>query len=368
MKLVNSHRFTFLICALFALTALAFGATPVDSLSAGKPDLQSAGPLAFGPDGILFVGDSVGAAVFALDTGDRTPGSGGPLDIAGINLKIAGMLGTAPDQIQVNDMAVNPISRNTYFSVARGRGPDAAAVILRADAKGSLTELTLDAVKYSRVSLPNAPAPDAADRRGRSLRVQSITDLAYVDGKVVIAGLSNEEFASNLRSIPFPFSSADGGTSVEIFHGAHGRWETNSPIRTFVPYEVQSEPQILAAYTCTPLVRFPVADLKPGTKVVGKTIAELGNRNRPLDMIVYKKDGKNWILMSNSSRGVMKMSAEGLEGYDAIKAKTDVTGVPYETLAELQGVQQLDSYNEELAIILTQDDGGALNLKTIALP
>ena len=41
--------------------------------SKGTPDLKSAGPLAFGPEGILFVGDPQGAAVFALDTGDRTP-------------------------------------------------------------------------------------------------------------------------------------------------------------------------------------------------------------------------------------------------------------------------------------------------------
>jgi hypothetical protein len=330
--------------------------------------MKSAGSLAFGPDGVLFVGDSTGAAIFALDTGDHTAGAGGAVNISAVNEKIAGLLGAAPDQIQVNDMAVNPISRNTYFSVARGRGPDAIPVILRTDASGKLAELSLDGIRHSRVALPNAPGPDAKDRRERPLRVQSITDLAYVDGKVIIAGLSNEEFASNLRSIPFPFSGADGGTSVEIFHGAHGRWETNSPIRTFVPYEVQSEAQILAAYTCTPLVKFPVSQLKPGTKVVGKTIAELGNRNRPLDMIVYQKDGKDFILMSNSSRGVMKMSAEGIDGYEAIKTKTDITGLPYETLASLKGVQQLDAYNDSHAIILAQDDGGALNLQTIALP
>lgn len=368
MRPTHSPRTLWLFCAMLALTTSLFGASALDSLSSGKLEMQSTGPLAFGPDGVLFVGDSAGAAILALDTGDRTPGAGGMVNVAAINEKIAGLLGAAPDEIQVNDMAVNPVSRNTYFSVSRGRGPDAAAVIVRADAKGKLSELALDSIKHSRVSLPNAPAPDAADRRGRPLRVQSITDLAYVDGNVIIAGLSNEEFASNLRSIPFPFSDADGGTSVEIFHGAHGRWETNSPIRTFVPYEVQNESQILAAYTCTPLVKFPVSQLKPGTKVVGKTIAELGNRNRPLDMIVYKKGGKDYILMSNSSRGVMKMSAEGIDGYEAIKAKTDITGLPYETIAELQGIQQLDAYTDSHAIVLAQDDGGALNLKTIALP
>ncbi len=56
------------------------------------------------------------------------------------------------------------------------------------------------------------------------------------------------------------------------------------------------QPHVLAAYTCTPLVKFPLSDLKPGEKVKGTTIAELGNRNRPLDMIVYQKDGKDYVL------------------------------------------------------------------------
>ena len=76
-------------------------------------------------------------------------------------------------------------------------------------------------------------------------------------------------------------------------------------------YRIQNEPYLLAAYTCTPLVKVPVADLKAGAHVKGTTIAELGNRNRPLDMIVYQKDGKDYLLMTNNSRGVMKIPTEG---------------------------------------------------------
>ena len=127
-----------------------------------------------------------------------------------------------------------------------------------------------------------------------------------------VAGLSNEEFSSRLIAIPFPFST-DGfdAAAIEIYHGAHGRFETKSPIRTFVTYRIQNEPYMLAAYQCTPLVKLPVADLKAGAHVKGTTIAELGNRNRPLDMIVYQKDGKDYLLMTNSSRGVMKIPTEG---------------------------------------------------------
>jgi hypothetical protein len=336
-------------------------------LKAGKADLRSAGPLAFGPDGILFAGDSAGGAVFAIDTGDRKAASGGSIEIKGINEKVAALLGATPDQILIQDVAVNPISRNVYLSVSRGRGPDAAAVILRVDASGKLSELSLENVKHSRVSLPDAPAADAKDGRGQSRRVETITDLGFVGGKVIVAGLSNEEFSSSLRSIPYPFTEADKGAGIEIYHGSHGRFETNAPVRTFVPYTVAGTPHILAAYTCTPLVTIPVSELKPGNKVKGTTIAELGNRNRPLDMIVYQKDGKDFILMANSSRGVMKLPAAKLDSYAAITAHTEKQGVPYETLSQFQGVQQLDKFNDQNALMLVAD-GGTMTLRTVALP
>ncbi len=353
---------------LFALAAAGAATDPGQSLKQGKAALASAGPLAFGPDGILFVGDTAGATLWAIDTGDRKPGTG-KINVSGLQDKLGAMLGVAADQVAINDVIVNPISRRAYLSVARGRGPDATAVILRVDGAGKLEELSLDNVKHAKVSLANAPAADAKDGRGNSLRVEAITDLHYVDGTVFLAGLSNEEFASKLRAVAFPFVSSDAGTSVEIYHGNHGQFETRSPVRTFVPYEVKQEAHLLAAYTCTPLVKFPVKDLKPGAKLVGTTIAELGNRNRPLDMIVYKKDGGEFLLMSNSSRGVMKMSTKGIEGYEAITERVGGTkGLPYETLADWKGIEQLDKLDDANALVLARSEGGALELKSVALP
>lgn len=347
-----------------ALMACAAFAAPGAGLVVKKLELGSAGPLAFGPAGILFVGDSAGASLIAIDTGDAKANKGaGNIELKGINQKIAAALGTSPDQITIQDLAVNPISRNIYFSISRGTTP----VILKLDVTGKISELSLDNIAHAKVSLPDAPA-DVKDARGNSKRMETITDLGYVDGRVFIAGLSNEEFASSLRSIPYPFQAASKASSIEIFHGAHGRFETNAPVRTFTSYMVANKPHLLAAYTCTPLVTIPLSELTPGNKVKGKTIAELGNRNRPLDMIVYKKDGKDYILMANSSRGVMKMSAAKLEGYDAITAPVaDKQGVPYETIAELKGVQQLDRYDDKSAVMLMVE-GGSMDLRTVTLP
>ena len=361
------------MCGLLIAVLLITTASSADyssSLSAGRAELQSAGPLAFGPEGILFVGDSMGAAIFALATEERTPvSSPGSVDISGVNEKVAALLGTSPDQILINDLAVHPISKAVYLSVSRGRGPDAIPLIVQADSSGKIEEFSLANVKHARVSLPNTPDADVKDRSGQSQRLEAITDLAFVEGRVFVAGLSNEEFASKLRSIPFPFEATGReGTSVEIYHGAHGRFETNAPVRTFVSYEIEDEPYIIAAYTCTPLVKFPVSSLTPGAKILGTTIAELGNRNRPLDMIAYQKGGRPFILMNNSSRGVMKITAERLESFQGITERTDITGVPYETIDHLKGVQQLDRLDETSALILVSTDSGSLDLKTIPLP
>ncbi len=329
------------------------------NLKRGTPDLKSAAALAFGPEGILFVGDSQGAAVFAIATGDQKPAAvSGALKIEGIDEKIASMLGTNTKGIRITDLAVNPASGNAYLSVMRGAGPDANAVLMRVERSGMIGEFPLKDVPFAKVTLPNP---------GKN-RAQSITKLAFVKDRVIVAGLSNEEWASNLRSIPFPFTEVDKGAGVQIFHGSHGRFETNSPVRTFVPYDIKGEPYILAAYTCTPLVKVPVAQLKPGERVQGTTIAELGNRNVPLDMIVYQKDGKDYVLMANNSRGVMKITTENIDKVNGITEPVkDKAGLTYETVAGLQGVQQLDRLDKDHALLLVQTPSG-LNLDTIALP
>jgi hypothetical protein len=353
--------------ALLAGASRAEDKKLLESLKPGTPDLKQAGALAFAPEGILLVGDSTAAAVFAIDTGDRPakPAEGG-LKVEGVNEKLAGLLGTDVKQVKINDLAVNPASGNAYLGVSRGQGRDALPVILRVTRSGQIEQLPLKDVKFAKAALPNPP--DAARAQQR---VDTITSLAYADGKVYVAGLSNEEFSSKLRAIPFPFTDADKGTSIEIYHASHARVETNSPIRTFVPYKVKDETNLLAAYTCTPLVKVPVSQLKPGEKVKGTTVAELGNMNRPLDMIVYQKGGKDYILMANSARGVMKVPTEGLgdaKGLTEPVRGGGKAGMPYETIADLKGVLQLAKLDKDHALILVDKGGGALNLETIDLP
>ena len=363
-----------------AVLALSLFSTAVhaeglkDGMKEGKATFKSIGPLSFGPDGILFIADTKGAAITAVDTGDTKPASGAKsLKVEGINQKIAALLGTAADQILIDDVTVNPISHNVYIAVSRGRGPDAIPVLIRVKTDGAIETVSLDKVKFSRGELPDAPVEGVVGQGNRQSnpRRESITDIAFFQDRVLIAGLSNEEFASTLRAIPFPFKTVANGTSVEMYHGAHGRFETRSPVRTFVPFKVGNEPQLIAAYTCTPLVQFPISDLKPGAKIKGKTIAELGNMNRPIDMIVYQKEGKDYLLLANSARGVMKISTDNIENMDSIVEPVrggGKKGLPYETIADWKGIEHLDRFDDKSALVLRKADGGAQNLESLPLP
>jgi hypothetical protein len=345
---------------LLAAALLLAGLAPAradEGLTKGTPELKSIAALAFGPKGLLLIGDSAGAAVVAVDTGDAKPAGDKALNVEKIDSKIAAALGA--DTVRITDVKVNPASGNLFVSADRAGKP----AIVKVARDGTVTAFPLKDVPFSSVKLPN---PATAGAKGPPA---VITQMAFVDGKVIVAGLSSEEFASTLRVIPFPFKEADKGSGIQIYHGAHGALETRSPIRTFVAYKIGKEDNIMAAYTCTPLVKIPVSELKPGAKVKGTTIAELGNRNNPLDMIVYAKGGKDYLLMANSARGVMKIPTTEFATATAITARPagDTAGVKYETIAELKDVMQLDKLNDDSAILLVKN-GTNFDLKTVPLP
>ena len=376
-----------LTTALTLVTSGVLSAASSTATTGVTPVFKHIGKLAFGPDGVIFAADGQDVSITALHLAEQmADGVPGTKDVSAIDQKIAALLGIDVTKLLITDMVVDPKTRNTYISVMRGLGADAMPVLLRVDGAGTIEIISLDQVRYSRIGVPSPPPaetplvladgrsipvsnyPDKVDPKGL-MGVQTITHMAFVDGQLYVSGLSNEEFASKMRVIPYPFATADDGTSVEIYHASHGQLETFSPVFTFVPYEIDGEPSIVASYLCTPLVKFPISALKPGSKVQGTTIAEFGNRNRPLDMIVYQKGGEDFILLSNNQRGVMKVPTAPFSQAEPITHQVaDTGGVPFETIASLTGVRQLDLLDSSRAMLLVEAAGGGLNLEAVALP
>ena len=87
-------------------------------------------------------------------------------------------------------------------------------------------------------------------------------------------------------------------------------------------------------------------------------------------MIVYKKNGQDFILMSNNMRGVMKVPTAPFGKAQAItKQIPDTAGVPFETIASMKGVQQLDLLDSSRATpARVQSSAARLNLQAAPLP
>jgi hypothetical protein len=355
-------------------------------LQAGRADLRSAGPITFGPAGILFLADNVSAKVFAVDVADPGPAGGSEqFDLENVDSRVGSFLGCEPGDVVIRDMAVHPLSHNVYLSVQRGHGDAAQPVLVRIGRiDGSITDVPLDDVSVAEVAISDAPAEDderlditlplgdegeelqVGERNIRILRqpirTSTVTDMAYVSGALLVAGLSNEEFSSRLRRIPFPFSDDVTGSSLEIFHVSHGKWETAAPIRTFVPYDGGTS--ILASYTCTPLVHFPLADLKDGAKAVGRTVAELGAVNQPLDMVSFIQDGQEYLLVANSAHGLVKIACRDIDDQSPLTEPKQPVGVPRET-TDLQGIRRLANLNDSHVLGLQSDEAGRQHLRSV---
>ena len=354
---------------IFAVALIGISATistPKSSLTEGfdygNPEIASINSLSFGPEGILFIGDSKNATIYALETKDLEKAEKGTVEnMKEFDTKIASALGTTKENIKINDMVVNPISKNIYFAV---NVTDGTPVLLKMNG-GNFENVSLKEASYSKIPLENAIAKDAKDRRGRSQRVWAISDIKYHKGKVLVAGLSNKEFSSTFRSIPFPFKASQDYASLEIWHAAHGKYETHAPIKTFDIIEMEGTEYLMASYTCTPLVLFPMSDLKEGVHTKGRTVAELGAGNSPLDMISYEKEGKKYFLMSNTNRPVMRLDYEDIASFDeSITEPTKLfktSGVAYDNLP-MPYVLQMDNLDDKTVVYMQRTANGEMVL------
>lgn len=340
-------------------------------LEAGTPRLRSAGPLAFGPGGIVFVADNAAAAIYALDVARAAaPATGDVQDLGG---RLASHLGCAPDDVRIRDLAAHPDTGEVWLSVARAGAP----LLLTVGPDGSPADVVLEDVPFASAAIDDAPDEDDARKDIRvvppgepateerefngvhlrlarePLRATTVTDLAYVDGALLVAGASNEEFVSTLRRIPFPFGGPAERSSLEIFHVSHGKYETHSPIRTFVPFAGGAS--ILAAYTCTPVVQFSLGELG-AAQARGRTVAELGAMNTPLDMVAYRRDGEEYLLVSNSRHPLLKLRVADLEAQEGLTTPREPVGAPREALPHA-GVTKLAAVDGHV-LMLQRDDAG----------
>ncbi len=93
-------------------------------LRVGSAALRSAGPITFGPAGILFLADNVSAKVFAVDVADPGGEAGPePFDMQNVDARVGSFLGCPADDVVIRDVAVHPVSHNVYPTAWTARSP-----------------------------------------------------------------------------------------------------------------------------------------------------------------------------------------------------------------------------------------------------
>ncbi len=285
-----------LSCAFLALAAA--GNLHAESKSAasflknpatGKVELASIGQIAFGPAGMLLISDPKSASIVAVDTGDVGPVEKLAKRVDAIETALAEAAGV--ESLVIVDMGVNPASGKIYFS-ATGR-PGNQPLLLALAADGGIAPVSLDSLPHVRITLPSA----------ENAQLRNVTDLAWGGDSVIVAGQSSEEFANKIYEIPAPLENGENARyfSAETFHVAHNKWETKAPIQSFIPWEEDGEFYVVGAFACTPIAKFPIRGLESGAKIKGTSVVELGSGNRPRDMLIYEKDGEEW-LVTNTQR------------------------------------------------------------------
>jgi hypothetical protein len=334
------------------------------NFTTGNPEIGSINTMTFGPKGILFLGDSKNSQIVAIDMSSAKKAVNKKMYIEDIEALLNQLLGADSDQLQIIDLVVNPLNQNVYLAAQHSSGKSFLFLVNN----NSLENIPLNDVSFSKVNVQNVVKADAKDRRGRPLRKLAITDIQYSNGQLMVSGLNNAEFASTFRAIPFPFTDKQQDSSLEIYHAAHGQYETHAPIKTFMTTSINNQPHIIASYTCTPLVVFPMNSLLPGKHTKGRTVAELGNWNTPLDIIEMSKDGERYLLMANSNRALMKFKVSDIESFSSslttrVKERAGTDGVNFINLPFVN-VQQLDKLNDKEFVFIQREANGKLSLKT----
>lgn len=348
--------------------------------------LRSAGALAFDTSNTLFVGDSKAGLVHAFDLSDlvadqaayqlgRAQTFEGRTIFNNLDVEIAGLLGVEAHDVVINDMVVHKPSKQVFLSVHRGEGPDAEAVIIAVD-NGALELVDLTATAQTSMSVGPVPKTETFEF-GQSLNTLAITDIDYYNGELIIAGLSNEEFSSKLRMIPYPFTNEVRTSSIEIWHAVHAQYETRAPIISQTIAELNGEPTLIAIYACTPIVRIPLADLTDGAKVRGTMIGEMGFGNTPLDIVPYVNawDGSRNVVVTNTNRSAAALNieavaaAEEMPHGEGVQPVFSTAGVDQFSLP-MSGTMHLDTLDENYAVVIRRspEDPRNIQLHTLPLP
>ena len=303
---------------------------PTEPHDAAPLDIAFAGALTFSEDGVLFVGDNHNGAIYAFEIpGEKSNVPVQPTSIAHIDTKMAELLGVGTSALEINDMAAHPVSDDVYISVTRIGSFSSRPAIVKVAPSGDISLVDLSALRFQKQALSEfpqngtsfqirgmggtPPLPRDIAKGDIAIRSMAIMDMAFHDGELFVAGVAYDNFRSALRRIAYPFDGRQNVASVDMYHIAHDQYESRAPIRAMAIQQIDGKAQLIAAYTCSPVVLVPLEAIQDGAKISAKTIMDIGN-GQPLDMVSFEINGEAMLFVTSNSRTPQVIPVAGLNG------------------------------------------------------
>ena len=177
--------------------------------------------------------------------------------------------------------------------------------------------------------------------------------------------------------MPYPFTGEESISNIEMYHITHNNYETRAPIRSMVVKEIDGIDQMIAAYTCSPMVLIPLSELKDNAKVKARTIGDMGN-GQPIDMVPFQLDGEEMLFVTNNSRSPLVIPISGLHNAKVVTKKDFERGpkldlnpvMPFGPMGKaimFSGASlRIDLLNNKQFVSLNRDiETGSLDLETV---
>jgi len=323
-------------------------------LRVGAADLRSAGPIAFGPEGILFLADNILAKVFAVDVADTSyEVRSAPFNKGDVDLRVSRHLGCDPDDVHLQDVAVHPRSQNVYLSVHLGHGDAGQPAFVRIDHLDSaIADVPLENVAVAEASMTYdqvggdnrldpmrrcGPGGTEIPSNERHLSSSMITRMRYVDGARLVVGTANTELSPSLRRIPFPFRDGDSA-AVKQSPLADALWQ-QALVKIFSSCDDALD------YEVRPITGSSSADSALRTGTVGCIVAELGATTEVLDKISFVQSAEGNAFVAHTAFGPVEVVS-----HDA---------------RELCGISRVVTLNRSYVLALQVGDHGRQHLRSL---
>jgi hypothetical protein len=310
----------------------------------GDPMLFSAQRLAFGPGGVLLIGDGRSDRIVAIETGDT---SSAPREANAFE-RVDNLSGAAADAIGgsvtaadllVNDIAVNPVSGRTYVAVTRH--DELEAHVLWIDPDGDVRLFDTSNVVYASVDVPPAEGSAA-----------TIAEVVWTDDHVIGTVTPQTLVRHELTFVETPFEHEGRvrQSTTRVFHRSFNQWITELPMDRFFYSEGGGERYVIGSFTST-VARYVVDEIDDGqSDVQGETVFDLLDGRTVLDFLPYERDGELVVLTTVSNLlfdgkpGALRIDGEIFHQTEAINDESpiliDFAGSPL--VAGVERVPQLD--------------------------